>query len=70
MGDYGIGLLAGCETHTDWQYVTNEDNKFHNIFGRSQRTCGAAGHNINDEKINVISGVAPAIPPRAHSHPS
>jgi hypothetical protein len=51
MGDYGIDLLAGCETHTDWGYVTDKDNKFHSIFGRGQQTQGAVGHNINDEEI-------------------
>jgi hypothetical protein len=51
IGDYGIDLLAGCETHTDWQYVTDKDNKFHNLLGRGQQTRGAVGHNINNEKI-------------------
>ncbi len=52
MGDYGIDLLAGCETRcTDWRYVTDEDNKFHNLFGCGQRTQEAVRHNINDEKI-------------------
>jgi hypothetical protein len=51
MGDYGVDLLAGCETSTDWRYITDEDDKFHTLFGCGQQTWGAVGHNINDEKI-------------------
>jgi hypothetical protein len=51
MGDYGVDLLAGCETCIDWRYITDKDDKSHNLFGCGQGTQGAVGHNINDEKI-------------------
>ena len=51
MGDYGVDILAGCETRTDWRFATSKDNKFHNLFVRGQWTWGVAAHNINDGKI-------------------
>jgi hypothetical protein len=38
MQDYGVDILAGCKTRTDWQFVTSEEDKFHNLFCRGQRT--------------------------------
>jgi hypothetical protein len=51
MGDYGVDILAGCETRTDWRFAASKDNKFHNLFGWGQRTWGVAAHFINDGKI-------------------
>jgi hypothetical protein len=36
--DYGIDLLSGCETRTDWQFITNEESKFCNLFGDGHPT--------------------------------
>ncbi len=38
MQNYGVDILAGCKTRTDWQFVTNKEEKFHNLFCRGQRT--------------------------------
>ncbi len=51
MGDYGVDILAGCETCTDWQFATSKEDKFHNLFEWGQQTQGVAAHNINDGKI-------------------
>ena len=40
MGDYGVDILAGCETCTDWWFATREEDKFHNLFGQGQWTRG------------------------------
>jgi hypothetical protein len=51
MQDYGVDILAGCKTRTDWQYVTSEEDKLHNLFCRGKRTQGVAAHDTNDGKI-------------------
>ncbi len=51
MGDYGVDLLAGCETRTDWWFAISKEDKFHNLFGRGQQTRGVAAHNTNEGKI-------------------
>jgi hypothetical protein len=51
MQNYGVNILAGCETRTDWRFVMNKEDKFHNLFCRGQRTWGVAAHNTNDGKI-------------------
>ncbi len=51
MSDYGIDILAGCETRTDFRFVTEEDNKFCNLFGRRQPTKGIVAQNLNNEKL-------------------
>ncbi len=38
MQNYGVNILAGCETRTDWRFVMNKEDKFHNLFCRGQRT--------------------------------
>ena len=49
--DYGVDILAGCETRTDWRFVSTEEDKFHNLFLPGQQKLGVAAHNINDEKM-------------------
>jgi hypothetical protein len=51
MQDYGGDLLAGCETRTDWRFVTNEEDWFDNLFGDGSPTRGIITSNINDDKI-------------------
>ncbi len=53
MRDYGGNLLAGCETRTDWRFVTKEEDwfGFGNLFGDGSLTRGIAASNINDDKI-------------------
>jgi hypothetical protein len=36
MQNYGVDILAGCKTRTDWQFVTNKEDKFHNLICRGQ----------------------------------
>ncbi len=50
MSDYGVDILAGCETRTDFRFVMEEDNKFCNLFGRGQPTKSVVAQNLNDEK--------------------
>ncbi len=38
MQNYGVNILASCKTRTDWQFVTNKEDKFHNLFCRGQQT--------------------------------
>ncbi len=49
--DYGVDLLAGCETRADWQFVTNEEDRFCNLFGNGQPALGLLALNNNDAKI-------------------
>jgi hypothetical protein len=42
---YGINLLAGCETRTDWQFITNKEDKFSNLIGNGQPTRGTFASN-------------------------
>jgi hypothetical protein len=49
--DYEVDLLAGCETRTDWQVVTNKEDRFCNLFGNGQPALGTLALNIDDPKI-------------------
>jgi hypothetical protein len=49
--DYGVDVIAGCETRTDWRFVTNEEDKFCNLFGNGQPTRGCCSSNTNNRKI-------------------
>ena len=51
MRDHGGNLLAGCETRTDWRFITKEEDWFGNLFGDGSPTRGIAASNINDDKI-------------------
>ncbi len=51
MADYGIDVLAGCETWTDWQFIKKEDDRFCNLFDNGQPTPGSHTLNINDYNI-------------------
>ena len=51
MRDHGGNLLAGCETRTDWRFITKEEDWFGNLFGDGSTTRGIAASNINDDKI-------------------
>jgi hypothetical protein len=51
MSDYGIDILAGCKARTDWRFVTNEEDKFCNLFGNGQPTQGRHSFNNYDQKI-------------------
>jgi hypothetical protein len=46
--DYGIDLLSGCKTQTDWQFVTNEERKFCNLLRDGQPTRGSCAFNTNN----------------------
>ena len=49
--DYGVDIMAGYETRTDWRFVTMEANKFENLFGNGLPTKGVCASNTNDGKI-------------------
>ena len=51
MRDYGNNLLDGCETKTDWRFITKEEDWFGYLFGDGSPTRGIAASNINDDKI-------------------
>ncbi len=51
MSEYGVDILAGCKTRTDWRFVESEEDKYSNLFGNGHPTRGACGYNINDGKI-------------------
>ncbi len=51
LRDFGIDVIAGCETRTDWRFVTKEESRFVNLFGNRRPTRGSSAHNINDPKI-------------------
>jgi hypothetical protein len=51
IGEYGVDLLPGCKTRTDWQFVTDKENKFMNLFGNSNPTRGMCASNVNDGKV-------------------
>ena len=51
MTDYGVDILAGCETRTDWRFVETEEDRYCNLFGNGYPTKGVCGHNINDDKM-------------------
>jgi hypothetical protein len=49
--DYGVDLITGCETWTDWRFVTNEESKFPNLFGNGLPSWGSCAFNLQDGKI-------------------
>jgi hypothetical protein len=51
MSNYGVDFLAGYETHTDWRFINEEDNKYCNLFGNGLLTRGVCASNINDRKV-------------------
>ena len=51
IAEFGVDLLSGCETRTDWRFVTKEEDRFGNLFGNGAATKGIAACNTNDEKI-------------------
>ena len=51
MADYGVDVLASCETQADWQFVKKEEDRFCNLFGNGQPTHGSHAFNINDQKV-------------------
>ena len=51
MSEYGADLFAGCETRTDWRFVTQEDDRFCNLFGLGNAAKGIASSNVNDRQI-------------------
>jgi hypothetical protein len=51
MADYGVDILAGCKTRTDWWFVESEEDKYCNLFGNGRPTRGVCGYNINNEKM-------------------
>ena len=54
--DYGVDIMAGCETRTDWRFVTMEANKFENLFGNGLPTKGVCASNANDKRSSKING--------------
>ncbi len=51
MADYGTNFLAGCETCTDWRFVSNKGDRFCNLFGNGLPSRGVCASNINDGKV-------------------
>jgi hypothetical protein len=51
MTDFGVDILAGCETRTDWRFVETEEDRYCNLFGNGYPAKGVCGHNINDDKM-------------------
>jgi hypothetical protein len=49
--DYGVDLLSGCKTQTNWWFITSEERKFCNLFGDVQPTRGSCAFNTNNRKI-------------------
>jgi len=50
-GEYSVDILAGCETRTDWRFVTDEESKFTNLFGNGNLTRGVCASNVNDGRV-------------------
>jgi hypothetical protein len=48
MSYYSMDLLAGCETRTDWRFVSSKEDRFCNLFGNEQPTRGVCASNTND----------------------
>ena len=69
MRDYGGDLLAGCETRTDWRFVTKEEDGFGNLFSNGSPTRGIPASNINDKKSVVTNGEEHVLPQQAASVP-
>ena len=51
IADYGVDILAGCETRTDWRFVESEEDRYCNLFGNGLPTKGVFGQNTNEEKM-------------------
>jgi hypothetical protein len=51
MADYGANFLAGCETCTDWRFVSDKGDRFCNLFGNGFPSRGVCASNINDGKV-------------------
>ncbi len=51
MADYGVDVLDGCETRTDWRFIKKEEDRFCNLFGNGQPTCGSHALNMNNHQI-------------------
>jgi hypothetical protein len=51
MVDYSVDVLARCKTRIDWQFITDKDSRFPNLFGNSQPSQGVYAYNTNDIKI-------------------
>jgi hypothetical protein len=49
--DYSVDVLAGCKTRTNWQFVTDKDSRFPNLFGNGQPSQGVYAHNTNNIQI-------------------
>jgi hypothetical protein len=49
--EYGVDLLAGCETRTDWGFIANEEDRFCNLFGNGQPSRGSSASKTNDRRI-------------------
>jgi hypothetical protein len=50
MSEYGVDILAGCKTRTDWHFVESEEDKYSNLFENGHPTREACGYNINNGK--------------------
>jgi hypothetical protein len=50
ISEYGVDVMAGCETRTDWRFVTNEEDRFCNLFGNGQLARGSRAFNSNENK--------------------
>jgi hypothetical protein len=51
LTDFGIDVIVGCETRTDWCFVTKEESRFVNLLENGWPTRGSSAHNMNDPKI-------------------
>jgi len=51
LKNFGVDVIARCETRTDWRFITKEESRFVNLFGNGGPTRGSTPHNINDPKI-------------------
>ena len=51
LREYGADILAGCETQVDWRYATEENDKFHNLFGKGQERKSVIGFNRTGKKM-------------------
>jgi hypothetical protein len=49
--EYGIDLLAGCETRTDWCSIADKEDRFCNLSGNGQPSRGTSASNTDDGKI-------------------
>jgi hypothetical protein len=51
LTDFGVDVIARCETRTDWHFVTKEESRLVNLFGNGRPKTVSSAHNINDPKI-------------------